>query len=286
MKGLKKIIYIFWGQFLASLGNARIWVGYIVGLSVTLLSAYRYIGYTHDRVYQIFEPYLVTMASVMNILLLLIGYFIILSDAPFINHRSTLALYRTSRGQWFWGMSLYIMVHTVLYYMIPLGISCLYGMRHGYIHNLWSRALRLLSQSPSQEALEYWHLSIPFAGGSLEEIRPVEALVHTVLFLMFYSIILSMLLFVFNLVFNRAVGTLITGLVHVAGYIFAFVGFNDLLRQWSLILNAMFMYRNPMDIGIVHSYLYFLLILCLIFFSGPTLLKLADFKHSSGEQNE
>lgn len=286
MRGFKKIIDLFWGQFLDSLGNIRVWVGYVVGISVTMLSVYRYIGYTNDRVYQIFEPYLISMASLINILLLLVGYFIILSDAPFINHRSTLALYRTSRSQWFWGMSLYIIVHTVLYYLIPLILSCICGMGHGYIHNLWSRPLRLLVQSPSQEALEFWHLTPPFNGSGTEWIRPLEALIHTLLFIIFFCLILAMILFIFNLVFNRAIGTAITGAIYVIGYLLAFAGFNYTFQQWSLILNAAFMYRDSQTIGILHSYFYFLLILCLIFFSGPLLLKRADFKHSSGEQNE
>lgn len=286
MSGLKKVLYIFKGQFQESLGNGRIWVGYIIGLSVTLLSVYRYIGYTDGRVYQIFEPYLVCMSSIINILLFLIGYFIVLSDAPFINYRSTLALYRTSRGQWFWGISLYIIVHTVLYYLVPLLLSCIYGMSHGYIHNLWSRPMHLLVEAPSQEALEFWKLELPFYGNGIEWINPWESLLHTLLFMVAYSLILAMLLFVFNLIFNRAVGTIVVGAVHVIGYILAFSGFNPLFQKWSLLLNAIFMYRNPVAINIHHSYLYFLLILCLLYFSGPALLKYADFKHSVGEQNE
>lgn len=146
--------------------------------------------------------------------------------------------------------------------------------------------MRLLATYPSAEALELWQLSMPFSGSGLDWIRPLEAVVHTLFFMIFYSLILAMLLFVFNLVFNRAAGTAIAGVIHVAGYICAFVGFTNAFRSWSLVLNAMFMYRSPQDIGISHSYFYFLLVLCLIYFSGPSLLKRADFKHSSGEQNE
>lgn len=286
MRKIKKALYLFEGQFQESVGKSRVWIGYLIGVSVVIFATYRYIGYTNERVYQIFEPYLVCMSDFVNILLLLIGYFIIISDAPFVTHRSVLALYRSSRSQWFCGMSLYIVIHSFLYYILPLFLSCLYGIRQGYLNNLWSRPFRLLVESPSQRALELWHLTRPFSGAGYDGMEPVEALFHTLLFIVMYSIILATILFAFNLLFNRAVGTAIVAAVHILGYILAFAGFGHEFSQWSLIYQTMFMCNPLSSTNVLHTYLYFLLILCLFYFIAPYFLKYADFKYLTGEENE
>lgn len=284
MNGLKKTLDVFRGQFLASLGNGRIWAGYLIGIGVTMVGVYRYIGYADTRVYQIFEPYLDSYVSIWTTLLVLIGYFVVLSDAPFVDHRSLLALYRSSRRQWFWGMSLYILVHTFFYYAIPLLLSCLYGMKQGYLHNLWSRPMRQLVAAPSQEALQHWHLSVPYEG-IITGTRPLTALIHTLLLMMMYSLLLAMVLFVFNLIFSRAAGTAIAAGIHVIGYILAYAGIGQAFERWSLFLNAQFMQTGPVSFSTLHSYLYFLFVLCLIFFVAPWLMCRADFKYSAGEQD-
>lgn len=45
MEDLRKVLYIFSGQFKASLINKRIWVGYIIGILVSLKATYLYLEY-------------------------------------------------------------------------------------------------------------------------------------------------------------------------------------------------------------------------------------------------
>ena len=160
MNELKKIYRVFYGQFLESLMNKRVWVGYIIGISVILKSAYLFCGYAGERVFQIWEPYLTCFINVGNITLILIGFIVIISDAPFVNHRSLLTLYRISRKQWFWGMSIYILCHAFLYNLVIVGASMLYCSQQGFINNIWSRTLYNLANFPSANAIEQWQMPI------------------------------------------------------------------------------------------------------------------------------
>lgn len=285
MRGLKKIVYIFWGQFLASLSNKRVWVGYLIGIAMSLKSAYLYHGYAGDRVFQVFEPYVIQFMTLGNVTLMLIGFMIIISDAPFVNNRSTLALYRTSRGQWFWGMSTYIGVHGVLYYLVSLIATMIFSMRQGYVHNLWSRPMDNLARFPSMEAIEKWQMPTPSVA-LVTDYQPTTALCYTLILILMYSLILAVVIFIFNAVFSKAVGTVIAAAIHVIGWILMFDGFSNTLGRWSLFYNSIFLSHLTGNVSLITSLLYLLLVLCILLFIGPSMMHRVDFKHSSGEKNE
>lgn len=286
MRGLKKIIYIFTGQFLDSLVNVRVLIGYLIGITIALKGAYSYMGFAGERVFQIFEPYLSNFTSIGQITFMLVGFIIIISDAPFVNNRSTLALYRSSRGQWFYGMSIYIFIHSFLYFCTGLVASSLLVMRQGYVNNIWSNMMKQLVKAPSEEAIVKWKLSPPKAP-IINQYLPVQALIHTMVLLLLYSVIIAIIIFLFNAVFNRAIGTATAGAVHIIGFMMAFDGMVGAFSQWSLFYNGIFMFvAQSGNNGLISSYLLMLLALCILFFCGPGMLKRADFRYSSGEQNE
>lgn len=287
MTGLRKIWYIFIGQFMDSLTNVRVWVGYLICIAVALKGAYGYIGYAGDRVFQVFEPYIINFSGRVTPLFMLIGFVVIISDAPFVDNRSTLTLYRTSRGQWFWGMSVYILVHGIIYFLTGLLASCIFVIRQAYVENIWSSMLKQFIQSPSEEARNKWGLG-SMDGSLIVAYEPVQAMLHTILLFFMYCMILSIIIFIFNTAFNKAAGTAIAAAVHIVGYIMAFDVFNFAFGRWSLFFNSMFSYVIQVgeSMSIANSYLLLALVLCILIFIGPNIMRRADFRYSSGEENE
>lgn len=281
MKDLRKIGYIFSGQFKASLANKRVWAGYIVGILVALKSAYFYLGYADLRVIQIFESYIVGCMNVGDVTLLLIGFVIIISDAPFLDHRSTLALYRTGRTQWFLGMTVYMFVHALLYYGTALLTTVIFSMRQGYIHNLWSRPLTNHVRFPSGQSVADWGL--PIIGEKLiEDYMPYSALTWTILLMLLYSLIIAILLFIFNAASNKAFGTAIAAAVHVVGYVIMYDGLVPFFNKLSLFNNSIFNQHLLSDMSAVTSFFYLLTVLILLIFTGPVIIRHSDFKSGIG----
>lgn len=283
MKGLRKVLYVFWGQFLESLTSKRVWIGYLISIVLSLKMAYQYCGYAYERVIQIFEPGIINLMGLGNVLLLLIGYVFIVSDAPFVNHRSTMALYRTSRTQWFYGMSLYISVHGILYYLVGLLTTCIYSMSRAFTNNLWSRPMRHLALYPSQEAFEKW--GMPKLGNDiiLTQFNPLSAIVQQLLLIIIYNILLALVILIFNTVFNKAVGTAIAAAIYVVGYILMV---DSPFSQWSLFYNSMFrshLHENP---EIFKAVIYLLILPVILLIIGPLLIRHADFRHTAGDSNE
>ena len=285
MKGIRKIFYIFRGQFLDSFSSGRVWLGYLVGIVLAAVSAYNYMGFANGRVYQITEPFLLGFTTSGNVTLYHIGFLIIIADAPFVNNRSTMVLYRTSRNQWFWGMSIYIIIHSILYYIVSFLTSCIFVIGRAYPENVWSRMMQQLIQAPSNLATGRWHLHPP--GSALINVyQPYEALAHTMLLLILYSIIIAMLIFVFNTCFNKAAGSAIAGGIHIIGYILAFDNFGFAYGRFSLFFNGMFLFLIETDLSLFSSYTMMMLILCFLLFFGPGFMRSADFKYSIGEKND
>ena len=50
----------------------------------------------------------------------------IMADAPFVDSRSLLTIYRTSRGNWYDGLCLYVLVQGIIYFALSLTASCIY----------------------------------------------------------------------------------------------------------------------------------------------------------------
>jgi hypothetical protein len=93
-----------------------------------------------------------------------------------------------------------------------------------------------------------------------------------------------MLLYVFNTGVSRAVGTALTAIVHVGGDLVAY--FEPSLVRWGLIYNCNFLWHFDYEISLRFSYCFMMICLCLLFFSGVTFLRHADFKCSIGDEIE
>ena len=90
---------------------------------------------------QICEAFLLAFSDRTPVTLFLLSYFILICDAPFVNARSMLMIYRVKKVVWGAGMILYMAVHTVIFYGIIFCIGggfsafllCRQYMEHAYI---------------------------------------------------------------------------------------------------------------------------------------------------------
>lgn len=160
----------------------------------------------------------------------------------------------------------------------------LFSMRNGYIQNIWSRPMDNLARFPSTEALVKW--SMPRPGELLVRVgSPVSTLFCTLLLTLLYGFLLADIMLIFNTVFNRATGTAITAAVHCIGYMMMNDFFSSAPKRWSLLSNSIFVQHLEGNVSVFFSVTYLLLVICILSFAGPTIIRRADFKYSSGEQN-
>lgn len=157
----RQIILVLSGQLRAALMSKRVLIGYLIGVMAALKAAYLYGEYASNHPIQIFEPWLMNFRSLADITIMLVGFILVVADAPFVDSRSLLTIYRTSRGNWYDGLCLYVLVQGIIYFALSLTASCIYTIPHGYIQNQWSVAMKQLVLWPSDKAIITWHLVAP-----------------------------------------------------------------------------------------------------------------------------
>ena len=104
----RQIILVLSGQLRAALMSKRVLIGYLIGVMAALKAAYLYGEYASNHPIQIFEPWLMNFRSLADITIMLVGFILVVADAPFVDSRSLLTIYRTSRGNWYDGLCLYV----------------------------------------------------------------------------------------------------------------------------------------------------------------------------------
>ena len=137
----RQIILVLSGQLRAALMSKRVLIGYLIGVMAALKAAYLYGEYASNHPIQIFEPWLMNFRSLADITIMLVGFILVVADAPFVDSRSLLTIYRTSRGNWYDGLCLYVLVQGIIYFALSLTASCIYTIPHGDIQNQWSVAM-------------------------------------------------------------------------------------------------------------------------------------------------
>lgn len=97
--------------------DKRVIMGYVLGIAIFGYWLHVFLQYVWDtgEPMNILEAFIVIENHNINMLLLIIGWILIISDAPFIKGNIYLILYRSSRMRWNMGMMFYIMLQALLY---------------------------------------------------------------------------------------------------------------------------------------------------------------------------
>ena len=81
----RQIILVLLGQLRAALMSKRVLIGYLIGVMAALKAAYLYGGYASNHPIQIFEPWLMNFRSLADITIMLVGFILVVADAPFVD---------------------------------------------------------------------------------------------------------------------------------------------------------------------------------------------------------
>lgn len=125
------VFYLWKRQFIESLLKKQTICGYLLGGVLMMVFSVQYLNYAGNRSIQCLEPMIVTMINPIASLLLFIGLILILPDPPFVNNRSAMMFYRSTRKTWMCGMLCYMASHIILYHIILcLFTDCKYGFHN------------------------------------------------------------------------------------------------------------------------------------------------------------
>ncbi|MCM1373682.1 MAG: hypothetical protein NC245_01160 [Muribaculum sp.] len=221
---MSKVMIIARGIMGQEMRSIRVIMGYLLGLTFLALGLYdfmRYIAEIGEPV-NIGEAFIVTANHGMAGRFWILGYLLIIADAPFVKGNTYMLLYRSGRRAWNMGMLLYVFLQALWYTVCFAAVSALVSIPHGFSGGLWSSPVYLLAKGETSAIAEKYQ--VYFDGVSMMRHMTVpQAFGITFLYVLCYFVLLGVLLYVCNLVVGGFWGLAAVAVVHLGGISISFL---------------------------------------------------------------
>ena len=244
--GIRQILLLTAVNFRRWRKSPQIWLAFGLGFVACFLLTDKTVRFAqeHQTVMQIFEPFIWTFGDAKSILLISLCLLLLFADMPSLGAEVPLMLIRTTRRRWMASQILYLALATLIFIAFLLLSSCLLCAQYGYPANIWSETAAILSYSSIGQKI-----AVPAFVKVLELTYPFPCTVHIFLLMLGYSMTLSGLMFLGNLLKAR--------LGMILGIAFSGFGFflnPDIVSQWfhlsiyqSRKANILFGWLSPLN---------------------------------------
>ena len=229
-----------WGR------SPQVWLAFGLGFVACFLLSGKALRFAREQgtLLQLFEPFIWTFGDANSILLISLCLLLLFADLPNLDNEVPLFLVRTTRARWMAGQLVYLVLATTLFVGFILVSTCLLAGSQAYRGNFWSDTAGILGYSSIGESI-----AIPAFVKVLELTFPYACAAHIFGLVLGYSLLLSALIFFFNLLGGRA------GMA--AGVVFSGFGFFltpqvisgwfQLDSQQARIANILFGWLSPLN---------------------------------------
>lgn len=204
----------------------RVIMGFLVGMALPLWWLKNFLDYvvsTGEPV-NILEAFPVTVHEGGSMLFLVLGWFLVISDAPFVSGNTYYSLYRTKKRRFHGAMVVYIFVQAAIYTAAAAVVTVLVSLPHGFVGKMWSNPVYMLSRDFG--AVIYGKYGTAFAQQDMMRHTTVpQAFAATMLCFFLYLAVTGMILYTLSLLIGGMWGVLVTVIVHFSGMGLSYPGF-------------------------------------------------------------
>lgn len=218
-----KAIIILKGTWQQEMRNVRVIMGYLLGLTFLALGLndfLRYVTVLKEPV-NICEAFVVTENQSLANMFWVLGYLLVVADAPFVKANTYITLYRSGRRVWNMSMLLYVVVQAFLYTMCFAVVSVLASIPFGFFGPIWSSPVYLLATGAS--GIVAGKYNVYFDGLAMMKHMTVwQAFGITFLYMLCYLAFIGVLLYVCSLVLDGFWGLAAVAVAHLGGTVLSF----------------------------------------------------------------
>lgn len=220
MGRIKQVFYMTKTTFLEEQHNKRVIMGFILGMALFGYWLNLFLQYALDigEPVNILEAFIVVEHHHKSILFLIVGWLLIISDAPFIKRNTYLSLCRSSRKKWNVAMLQYIIIQAFLYVASIAIVSVAASFLCGFWGNIWSSPVYNLAMDNRNHLGVKYNISFPWVN-VMQAMTVPQAFMITFVFLFLYLILIGFLLYVCNLLLKEIYGILIVFGIQTSGYL-------------------------------------------------------------------
>lgn len=281
MGRIKQVFYMTKTTFLEEQHNKRVIMGFILGMALFGYWLNLFLQYALDigEPVNILEAFIVVEHHHKSILFLIVGWLLIISDAPFIKRNTYLSLCRSSRKKWNVAMLQYIIIQAFLYVASIAIVSVAASFFCGFWGNIWSSPVYNLAMDNRNHLGVKYNISFPWVN-VMQAMTVPQAFMITFVFLFLYLILIGFLLYVCNLLLKEIYGILIVFGIQISGYLLQQEGVTYL----SLMAKAIPGYAIDGNGGQWEVVLLFWAIILILVLISLWLIGWVDFKDAMEEE--
>lgn len=229
-------------KLIQAISSPRVFIGYLYGFWLGLFMGLRYGEFSSGMEIGIFESFLLITNDSFNLSLMLIGFFILIADAPFIDSQTYYILIRSGSKSWRISMVAYIWAQIMIYEsLIFLGgiLSCI-PLKSCTLD--WSDTMKILTGAVPKIAILDYQLPVPDKWMLTAWSAPL-AFLHSLLLTLCYCFFLGLTIFIGNLNSALPIGNLIAIGIHFIGML---VMSDFIPLYWpSMAAHSMLQYHIP-----------------------------------------
>lgn len=220
MDRIKQVFYMTKNTFLEEQHNKRVIMGFIMGIALFGYWLNLFLQYALDigEPVNVLEAFIVVEHHHKSILFLVVGWLLIISDAPFIKKNTYLSLCRSSRKKWDAAMLQYIMIQAFLYVSSIAAVSVTVSALLGFWGNMWSSPVYNLAMDTNNHLGVKYNISFPWVN-VMQAMTVPQAFRITFILLFFYFVLIGFLLYVCNLLLKEIYGILLVFGIQISEYL-------------------------------------------------------------------
>lgn len=286
MNKMKDILKICVCQIRIQMGFKRVWLGYLLGIVIIMKQSFGYFVYADSlkEPVNVLEAFVIAGNNYNTAMFLVLGWLLVISEAPFVNSSSFYLIYRTDKKKWNTAMIVYIFCQAVIYYSLIAGCTILFSVKNGFFSNIWSNPLIRLTENANK--ITEFNVYFPYTS-FIKEISVFQAFLYTWILCFLYGLILGLFLYTFNLFSNQIAGAAAVFMFHFLGYEIMKEGFMVIIR-YSLLARSIPVLQIGEDLGVTFhgTLLVYAVIILMLYEISKKIVKFTDFKEASKGEGE
>lgn len=240
------------------LGNSRIYIAFVIVFLFTLIYT-KGLWLVADNVGEKLSIYIfpfLTTYRYMKIIYLF-PLLLLFCDAPFVDANQQFVMIRSSRLSWGIGQMLYIICGSFFYALFMLLSSIIVNIGHIQMGASWGKSLILAGTTNICSVLGIQYDTVQISSIIVKYYTPAQAMLWSFLFLWMICIILGLIIYDFNILFQSN----IVGLF-AAGFLILFTAVVDGIQQWIWYSPVSWSSLNNIDVAKTTSLpgIYFVLV--------------------------
>ena len=216
------------GMFWQEQRSGRVIMGYLLGYAIMGYWMSGFLRYAADagEPINILETFCVVEQHYVNMLFLVLGWLLVVADAPFMKGNIYLLLYRCGRKRWNMGMLFYILMQAFLYTAAMAVFTIIISSFFGFAGNMWSSPLYSLALDATNSIGVRYNITFPWLA-MMKTMSVPQAFAVTFLFLYLYLAFMGALLYAAALLFSGIAGMVVVMGGHLAGYLRMMDGYTE-----------------------------------------------------------